>query len=210
MSILTIDKKATDKSISNYETLKKAKIAYENINSILKYSNIRMDTETANQLKNATDILEDLYGATYSTIEKDSNEHIDLYSNIKCPDCSSNLYVSDLIDYSYLCKKCDENFYDFEVHGEAWYLKDDNKYNLNSEKIQKVDRNVINEYISCYDEGKPLPVNKDMIYTQDGNLFIAIDNTSNECYVEEFDTEEEVLNWFNEFENEDEYDMEIQ
>ena len=208
MSILTIDRKTTNESISNYETLKKAKISYENINSILKYSNIRMDTETANQLKNAIDILEDLYGEAYSTIEKDSKEHIDLYLNAKCPDCSSNLYVSDLIDYSYLCKKCDENFYDFELPDEAWYLKNDNKYNLNSEKIQKVDRNVISEYISCWDEGKPLPVDKDMIYTQDGSLFIAIDNTNNECYVEEFDTEEEVLNWFNDFENED--DMEIQ
>lgn len=208
MSILTIDKKTIDDSISNYETLKKTKLAYENINSILKYSNIRMDTETANQLKNAIDILEYLYGAAYSTIEKDSKEHIDLYLNAKCPDCSSNLYVSDLIDYSYLCKKCDENFYDFEVPDEVWYLKNDNKYNLNSEKIQKVDRNVISEYISCWDEGKPLPVDKDMIYTQDGSLFIAIDNTNNECYVEEFDTEEEVLNWFNEFENED--DMEMQ
>ena len=186
MSILTIDKKTIDDSISNYETLKKTKLAYENINSILKYSNIRMDTETANQLKNAIDILEYLYGAAYSTIEKDSKEHIDLY----------------------LCKKCDENFYDFEVPDEVWYLKNDNKYNLNSEKIQKVDRNVISEYISCWDEGKPLPVDKDMIYTQDGSLFIAIDNTNNECYVEEFDTEEEVLNWFNEFENED--DMEMQ
>ena len=208
MSILATDKKTTYESISNYDTLKKVKISYENIDSILKYSNIRMDTETVNQLKNAIDILENLYRITYSTIEKDPNEYIDLYLNEKCPDCNSNLYVSDLIDYSYLCKKCDENFYAFEVPDMAWYLKNENKHVLNSKKIQKVDKMIINEYISCWVDGKPLPIDKSMIYTYDGNIFIAINNTSNECYVEEFGTEEEVLNWFNEFENE--YDMEIQ
>lgn len=208
MSILTIDKKISDESISNYETLKKVKEIYENINSILKYSNIRVDTETVKELKNTTDVLKDLYDVVYSTIKEDSKEHIDLYLNTKCPHCDEHLYISDLIDYSYLCKNCDENFYDFEVSSKAWYLNDKIRYDLNSEKIKKVDRSLISEYIKCWDEGRELPIDDNMIYAQVNNYFIAIDNTSGECYVEEFETEEDVLNWFNELE--DENDIEIQ
>lgn len=205
MSILVVDKKIEDKSISDYETLKKAKISYEGINDILKFSNIRMDTETVKELDNAVNILKDLYEMVYSTIKNNPKEHIDLQLGTKCPDCNDNLCISDLADYSYLCQSCDKNFYDFEVNDKVWYLKDNNY--LNSEMIEKVDRSIIGEYISCWEEGKPLPVDKDMIYAQDGDLFIAVDNTSNECYVEEFKTEEDVIKWFNEFEKDDEIEI---
>lgn len=201
MSILIIDKKIEDKSISNFETLKKAKISYEGINDILKFSNIRMDTETSKELDNAVDILKDLYEIVYSAIKNDPKEHIDLQLGTKCPDCDDNLYISDLADYSYLCQNCDKNFYDFEVDDKVWYSKDNNY--LNSEMIEKVDRSIISEYISCWEEGKSLPVDKDMIYAQNGKIFIAIDNTSNECYVEEFKTEEDVIKWFNGVEKEE-------
>ena len=205
MSILVVDKKIEDKSISDYETLKKAKISYEGINDILKFSNIRMDTETVKELDNAVNILKDLYEIVYSTIKNNPKEHIDLQLGTKCPDCNDNLCISDLADYSYLCQSCDKNFYDFEVNDKVWYLKDNNY--LNSEMIEKVDRSIIGEYISCWEEGKSLPVDKDMIYAQDGDLFIAVDNTSNECYVEEFKTEEDVIKWFNEFEKDDEIEI---
>ena len=205
MSTLVVDKKIEDKSISDYETLKKAKISYEGINDILKFSNIRMDTETVKELDNAVNILKDLYEIVYSTIKNNPKEHIDLQLGTKCPDCNDNLCISDLADYSYLCQSCDKNFYDFEVNDKVWYLKDNNY--LNSEMIEKVDRSIIGEYISCWEEGKPLPVDKDMIYAQDGDLFIAVDNTSNECYVEEFKTEEDVIKWFNEFEKDDEIEI---
>ena len=205
MSILVVDKKIEDKSISDYETLKKAKISYEGINDILKFSNIRMDTETVKELDNAVNILKDLYEIVYSTIKNNPKEHIDLQLGTKCPDCNDNLCISDLADYSYLCQSCDKNFYDFEVNDKVWYLKDNNY--LNSEMIEKVDRSIIGEYISCWEEGTPLPVDKDMIYAQDGDLFIAVDNTSNECYVEEFKTEEDVIKWFNEFEKDDEIEI---
>lgn len=160
-----------------------------------------MDAETAKDLDNTTEILKDLYEIVYSTIKNDTKEHIDLQLVTKCPDCDDNLYISDVVDYSYLCQNCDKNFYDFEVNDKVWYLKDNNY--LNSEKIEKVDHSIISEYISCCDEGKALPVDKDMIYVQDGALFIAIDNTSGECYVEEFKTEADVLKWFNGVEKEE-------
>lgn len=33
----------------------------------------------------------------------------------KCPRCGAFLYESDLPEYTYLCKDCDENFYSCEV-----------------------------------------------------------------------------------------------
>lgn len=35
--------------------------------------------------------------------------------NLFCPHCLGKLRISDLINYSYVCKKCDENFYNIEV-----------------------------------------------------------------------------------------------
>lgn len=32
-----------------------------------------------------------------------------------CPHCGSSLYLSDLPQYSYVCPKCDENFYNLET-----------------------------------------------------------------------------------------------
>lgn len=34
---------------------------------------------------------------------------------ILCPRCNYTLSKSDLPAYAYLCKRCDENFYKFEV-----------------------------------------------------------------------------------------------
>ena len=78
---------------------------------------------------------------------------------------------------------------------------------MNSDMISKEQRSLSGEYRAFWEEGNPLPVDKDMIYAQDGDLFIAVDNTSNECYVEEFKTEEDVIKWFNEFEKDDEIEI---
>lgn len=36
-------------------------------------------------------------------------------TNKKCFRCGSQLLVSDLKEYKYLCLECDENFYEFET-----------------------------------------------------------------------------------------------
>ena len=36
-------------------------------------------------------------------------------TNVRCPQCGKKLVTSDLEDYSFLCKDCDENFYSIEV-----------------------------------------------------------------------------------------------
>ena len=38
-----------------------------------------------------------------------------LETDIPCPRCHNNLYLSDLSDYDYFCPECVENFYECEI-----------------------------------------------------------------------------------------------
>lgn len=126
MAILEIDRKEYDESISDIETLRKSKIAYDYIDDIIKYSNIRMDKDTVNELINSMDILKTLYEVTYSYI-RDTNEE-ELQTNIDCKNCDEKVLISDNLEYSYLCEKCEENFYAVELgYDKSWTEYDDIK-----------------------------------------------------------------------------------
>lgn len=130
MSIMIMDKKTSDLSMSNFETMRETKVAYNYINDILENSEIRMDTETAKELENSLDILEDLYNVAYSNIRNDKNREVQLITDACCKDCNNHLLVSDKIEYSYQCENCDENFYDFEAIGDNIWYKDEKKEHL--------------------------------------------------------------------------------
>ena len=58
--------------------------------------------------------------------ELEDNFRKKLITNTCCSDCDSKLYISDLIDYSYVCLECDKNLYDFEVNTDKnWYNEED-------------------------------------------------------------------------------------
>lgn len=61
MSIIHIDKKTSDKSMSDYETMRESKVAYNYISDILENSEIRMDTESVKEMRNALEILDMMY-----------------------------------------------------------------------------------------------------------------------------------------------------
>ena len=130
MSVLIIDKKTSDKSMNNFETLRETKVAYNYINDILKNSEIRMDTESVKEMKNALDILDMIYSGAYSNIKNNDLRKEQLKTDACCKNCHNHLLVSDNIDYSYQCEECDENFYDFEtITDNVWY-KDEKKKHL--------------------------------------------------------------------------------
>ena len=130
MSVLVIDKKESDKSMSNFETLREAKVAYNYIQDILNNSEIRMDIITAKELENATDILSDLYYGAYLNIKENSNRKMQLETDCQCKNCKNPLLISDNIEYTYQCENCDENFYDFEAIGDNIWYKDEKKEHL--------------------------------------------------------------------------------
>ncbi len=200
MSILVIDRKTVDESISNRETLREAKVAYEYINSILKYSDVRMDKETVKELENATDILKDLYECTYSTTYDNEDKKEQLLTDCSCPDCHNQLSVSDLIDYSYTCNNCDKNLYDFEVDSEkVWYLEETRELIsplfVGESKIRVVPEPILNKYIDCWSKHEELPIKDDLLYCKTDNKIIALDNSSGDCWVEEFDNEIDAKKW---------------
>lgn len=129
MSIMIMDKKTSDLSMSDFETMREAKVAYNYINDILENSEIRMDTQTAKELENSLEILGDIYSAAHSNLESPDKEH-QLFTDCCCKNCNRNLFISENIDYSYQCLECDENFYDFEVIGDKVWYKDDRKEHL--------------------------------------------------------------------------------
>lgn len=108
------------------EKLKKIKLGYEFINNTLNCKDAKLNIETEIQLENIKEILKELYEKTYLKAYKNDNSRKELIANICCLDCGSKLYISDLIDYSYVCLECDKNLYDFEVNTDKnWYNEED-------------------------------------------------------------------------------------
>ncbi len=66
--------------------------------------------------RNYKQLLEKYYNAEdEENIEKLKQKlHKKYGTNKKCFKCGSQLLVSDLKQYTYLCLECDENFYEFE------------------------------------------------------------------------------------------------
>lgn len=129
MSTITIEKKISDLSMSEFETMRESKVAYEYILDILQNSVIRLDTKSANELRNSMEILELMYEFAYQNIKEDKNKEEQLLTDICCKNCKNNLLISDNIDYSYQCENCDENYYGFETEEkEAWYKDTSRKH----------------------------------------------------------------------------------
>jgi hypothetical protein len=80
--------------------------------------------------------------------------------NKLCPKCKGKLYISVVVGYSYECRKCNENFYEFEVwdcdkdfanglKGASFWIND---VIDNSETITKKDRDKLYEIRDFIDE----------------------------------------------------------
>lgn len=98
--------------MSDYETLKECKIAWEILNDLVCNCTIisEEDTETRESLVSSMDLLSDLYSNAWELLASNKETHKQLETNVvdrfghKC-------IISDLIGYAYLCETCDENQY---------------------------------------------------------------------------------------------------
>ena len=113
-----------------YETLKESKIVYEYLIDILDNADIQLLDNNQGKIKEFLTVISDIYENAYSQT-KEYNKN-DLMTVCNCPKCQNKLLISDLIDYTYLCDNCDENYYYIEVeNNNKWYLTNDNNENLN-------------------------------------------------------------------------------
>lgn len=91
----------------------------------------------------------------------------------------ASVEVIDLKNKVYFCK---------DKESEEFYTNDD--------KYCKVSKEIVDKYIDNWMGHKELPIKEDKIYCEMvSSGYLGIDNSSGECYVEEFETEEQVQKW---------------
>lgn len=102
----------------------------------------------------------------------------------------ASLEITDNNDNVYLCKDKDsEDFY------------------FNNRTISLVSRELFDKYLSCWENKQDLPCKNNLLYTFNDGLYIAIDNSTGNCWVEEFKEEKEVWNWLLEKEKSDDFSI---
>lgn len=115
--------------INSYEVLKESKIIYENLVDILDNADIQILNGNQSKIKEFMTVLADIYDNAYKQAKEYMKNELETICN--CPKCQNKLLISDLIDYSYLCDECDENYYYIEIENHnKWYLTNDNNERL--------------------------------------------------------------------------------
>ena len=108
--------------MSNFEIIKECKMAYE-ILLDLKENSGALSNERINVNK-MMELLGDLYNSAWEILANDTETSKQLITSNK-DRFGHQLLISDLIDYAYLCKECDENQYvtECDVDEVAGWLK---------------------------------------------------------------------------------------
>lgn len=195
--------------MDNYEKLRESKIIYEYINDLLENGNFEMHDEYRDALNTTMSVMADIYTNTHILMQDNKEERLLLNTDLNCPHCSSNVIISDLIPYAYVCERCDENYYLCEGDlNYEWYFNDKYKiklknnskedtsmYNKYYSKIYKVSPEKLHEYVENWTNKKEQNYNFDLLYCEKNGIYIAVDNRSGECYVEEFETEAQAVFW---------------
>lgn len=84
-------------------------------------------------------------------------------------------------------------------HDESLYCRDKDTFEtfyLNNDQFSKIPPKILRMYIDNCIEHKDLPINEDKIYSDEiCGGYIAVDNSTGDCFVEEFKTERQVHEW---------------
>ncbi len=86
--------------------------------------------------------------------------------------------------------------------------KDSEMFYASTYNIEKVSEKIVRKYIDNWVNKKELPTNEKLIYCYDGNKYIAVDNTTDNCFVEEFDSEKDAFAWLIKAYEKDDMDIE--
>lgn len=109
--------------MSEYEIIKECKQAYELLNDLMENSEIASDHDLES-MRLCTYRLSSIYSNAYHMMSENKKEYELLKTDgfVRCPHCNNKLLISDLIDYAYVCKECDENMYYTECEVEKiWW-----------------------------------------------------------------------------------------
>lgn len=127
-------------------------------------------------------------------------------------------YASEMVtfgDFEEVLKEARESFEDnnwdsmeiSDSNNNLYFFKDNQseEFYINDLRITKVSHELLTKYVDNWVDKKELPIKEELIYCEDKNKYIAVDNTSSDCFVEEFDNEKDTLKYLsNEYEKENE------
>lgn len=84
-----------------------------------------------------------------------------------------------------------------DSENKLYFCKDEESEDIyiNGTKICFVPEKLLGKYVECWTDKKELPTKEELLYSKEGNKFVAVDNTSGDCWVEEFDNEKDAQNW---------------
>lgn len=68
--------------------------------------------------------------------------------------------------------------------------------------ISKVSNDVLELYVDNWVNKKELPIKEKQFYAFNGSAYVAVDNLSNDCWVEDFSSEKDAQNWLLNIDNE--------
>lgn len=129
--------------------------------------------------------------------------------------------IYDKIYYNFeeVISKASELFYDngyssvevLKRNGESLFCCDNlsEEFYFDNDRISLVDEKVLKEYIDNYSDNKEQSFDGDKLYCKGNNKFVAIDNSTGDCWVEEFESEKETQDWLlgKELEESNDYEM---
>ena len=107
--------------------------------------------------------------------------------------------IEDAIQYSRGNFK-EYNYYKIEVvdyKGEVYFDKQKNieDFYINGLKVVFVSQEILSKYLNNWGDKKELPIDESLIFTKEGNTYIGVDNSTGDCWTEDFDNEKDVIKW---------------
>ena len=114
-----------------------------------------IDDSDIDHIKTAISIMGDIYSKAYNQMLENEEEKKQLQTDFECPHCSDFVFISDLIDYAYVCLDCDENMYLGEGDlNREWYYSDKEDLKLTESFVIQLefDQSQQDVYIS-FDDG---------------------------------------------------------
>lgn len=162
--------------MSDFEVLKECKVAYDILEDLRDNCTLinDEDDDTYDSIENTMEILSDLYSNAWELIASNKDTYKQLETNL-VDRFGHSVVISDLIDYAYLCKECDENQYSIECDLKQYKYEDfdtlEQAYNKYKEICGKV-REDIEEELNSKDENIVVcnELIKDMIEEINGEI----------------------------------------
>lgn len=150
----------------------------------------------------------------YKEEKKPIKYHIEIWETDQDRDEGySYIYDEEFEDFETTLKSARE-LYNNNGYASIMILDNDNnglyccddeseEFYLSDNKISRLSEKEVNEYIDNWVNHKEQNFVENKLYCKEKDKYVAVDNTSDNCWVEEFNNEKEVFLWLNDYSKEE-------